>query len=137
MLLILVEGQISVKVGSLGSLRFEHGVYAYVGSAQNGVERRVARHLRRHKHLFWHIDYLLSDERVRILEAFFKSAPREDECKVAGLIGRISEPVDGFGSSDCRCISHLFKVMDYGSLRRLIENLSFIKLDLEKINMSK
>jgi len=136
LLLIYVEEAISINVGSLGNLRFDRGLYAYVGSAQNNVERRVARHLRRHKSLFWHIDYLLSDGHVRVLEVHFKDAPKGDECKIAWFIKGVGEPVDGFGSSDCRCKSHLFKVIDYEGLRGLIKNLGLIKLDLERIKAS-
>lgn len=100
------------------------------------MERRVARHLRRHKSLFWHIDYLLSDEHARVLEVHFKDAPRGDECKIAQLIRGAGEPVYGFGSSDCRCVSHLFKIMDYGGLRSLIKSLGLVKLDLERIKGS-
>ncbi|AIC15166.1 GIY-YIG nuclease family protein [Nitrososphaera viennensis] len=48
------------RTGSLGRLHFEKGVYAYVGSALNGLEPRISRHLsKRKENMHWHIDYLI------------------------------------------------------------------------------
>ena len=58
-LLISIAGRISVSVGALGDKSFQKGLYVYVGSAQNNLEKRVKRHLRKVKRRFWHIDYLL------------------------------------------------------------------------------
>jgi len=55
-LFISVKRDIFVKVGALGKVKFSQGTYAYVGSAQNGIEKRVIRHLRKEKRKFWHID---------------------------------------------------------------------------------
>lgn len=38
------------------------------------------------------------------------------ECSVANTIQKKSEPVKGFGSSDCECKSHLFMVDECGFL---------------------
>lgn len=134
MLVILIEESRIMGVGSLGDLKFESGLYAYVGSAQNNLEKRVARHFRRNKRIFWHIDYLLNDGHAKILEVFFKVAAKIEECKVAEAIGEVNEPIFGFGSSDCRCASHLFKVVDYEGLRSLLTRMGFAKLDLEALS---
>ena len=47
-----------LTVGRLGEFYFPAGHYLYLGSALNGLESRVRRHLRRDKKLHWHIDYL-------------------------------------------------------------------------------
>ena len=73
-LIILVNKNISVNVGALGSVNFERGLYAYVGSAQNNLEKRIERHLRKAKRKFWHIDYLLENSRVKVLKVFCKKA---------------------------------------------------------------
>jgi Uri superfamily endonuclease len=96
------------------------GPYAYVGSAQGGLEKRLQRHFRKSKRKFWHIDYLLDCESVKILAAFHKEARRTEECKVAHKISQTSLPVDGFGSSDCKCTSHLFKLKSYQILEKLM-----------------
>lgn len=107
-LVVRLERCVNLQVGKLGRFMFAAGVYAYVGSAMNGLDARLARHRRREKKLHWHIDYLLRHGTiVNVLE--FESSDRQ-ECQ---LIARVREgwytehPAPGFGSSDCRCTSHL------------------------------
>jgi Uri superfamily endonuclease len=40
-LIISVDENIRVKVRSLSTVNFESGIYAYVGSAQNNLEKRI------------------------------------------------------------------------------------------------
>ena len=112
-LVVSVSKDINVNVGALDSVKFEKGVYAYVGSAQNNLEKRIERHLRKTKQKFWHIDYLLDDANVKVLKVFYENAGKSEECKVANKIGERCVPTKGFGSSDCKCKSHLFKLKDY------------------------
>ena len=112
-LVVSVSTDINVNVGALGSVNLEKGVYAYVGSAQNNLEKRIERHLRKTKQKFWHIDYILDDANVKVLKVFYENAGKSEECKVANKIGERCVPTKGFGSSDCKCKSHLFKLEDY------------------------
>ena len=112
-LVVSVSKDINVNVRALGSVNFEKGLYAYVGSAQNNLEKRIERHLRKTKQKFWHIDYLLDDANVEVLKVFYENAGKSEECKVANKIGERCVPTKGFGSSDCKCKSHLFKLKDY------------------------
>jgi Uri superfamily endonuclease len=112
-LVVSVSKDINVNVGALGSVNFEKDLYAYVGSAQNNLEKRIERHLRKTKQKFWHIDYLLDDANVKVLKVFYENAGKSEECKVANKIGERCVPTKGFGSSDCKCKSHLFKLKDY------------------------
>jgi Uri superfamily endonuclease len=116
-LIISVGKDIKVNVGALGSIFFERGLYAYVGSAQNGLERRVQRHLRKAKKKFWHIDYPLDDDAVRIVKVFYKEAEKSEECRIARKLSEKGVAVKRFGCSDCGCVSHLFRVNDYDFLR--------------------
>jgi Uri superfamily endonuclease len=104
-LLISVSAATRVRVGSLGEFDFAPGLYVYTGSAQRGLESRIARHLSRTKRVRWHIDYLLAAPFVRVLDVRRLAEP---ECKVCHRTGG-SVPVTGFGASDCRagCGSHL------------------------------
>jgi Uri superfamily endonuclease len=43
---------------------------------------------------------------------FYENAGKSEECKVANKIGERCVPTKGFGSSDCKCKSHLFKLKD-------------------------
>ena len=42
------------------SICMEKGLYLYVGSAKKGLEQRLARHMKKRKNRFWHIDYITS-----------------------------------------------------------------------------
>ena len=119
-LVVSVSKDINVNVGALGSVNFEKGLYAYVGSAQINLEKRIERHLRKTKQKFWHIDYLLDNADVDVLKVFHKKAGRLEECKIAKNISEIGVPVKGFGSSDCKCKSHLFKLKGYQFLREFM-----------------
>jgi Uri superfamily endonuclease len=119
-LVILVEEDVRINVGALGGIDFAKGIYAYVGSAQSGLEKRVERHFRKGKRKFWHIDYLLDDDSVKILKVFDKEAVKTEECRAAKKFSQKGFPVDGFGSSDCKCVSHLFKLRSYQILEELM-----------------
>ena len=66
-LIIQVSNDVAVQVGALGKLTFTKGLYAYVGSAQVNLEKRVGRHLGKEKRKFWHIDYLLGNNAAKVL----------------------------------------------------------------------
>jgi Uri superfamily endonuclease len=122
-LVIQVGKDTQVNVGAIGKSTFKKGFYAYVGSAQNSLEKRVERHLRKDKRKFWHVDYLLDDNATKIVEVFHKQADKTKECAIAEVIGERGEPIKGFGSSDCNCTSHLFCIRDYEFLRESMEVL--------------
>ena len=96
------------RVGALGSIRFRPGTYVYVGSAQRNLEKRMQRHLKQDKKLFWHIDYMLSCGDARVEAVFVKQAGKDAECAFAYELDAQSKGVLGFGCSDCTCRSHLF-----------------------------
>jgi len=124
-LIISVNKEIAVGIGALGKVNFEKGLYAYVGSAQKSLEKRLERHLRKGKRKFWHIDYLLGSESVKVVKAFYKEAEKFEECKVAKKLSEKGVPVVNFGCSDCSCVSHLFRFGDYYFLRNLMFDLRF------------
>lgn len=104
---------VTIQVGRLGRFLFPAGRYIYTGSALNGLERRIARHRRRHKRLFWHIDYLL--EYARIQDAVLYPTRERGECALnAHVLARPEARVvvRGFGASDCRCATHLVYLED-------------------------
>ena len=105
LLMSLSEEQI-ITVGSLGSMSFSGGRYAYVGSALGGFESRLSRYLRTSKKPRWHIDYLL--EKAELDAIIIGESPERTECTIALALARHFDPVPGFGASDCHCRSHLF-----------------------------
>ena len=122
-LIISVGKGIRVNVGALGSVFFERGLYAYVGSAQTSLEKRIERHLGKAKKKYWHIDYLLDDDAVRVVKVFCKEAGKSEECKIAGKLSEKGVAVRRFGCSDCGCVSHLFRIDDYGLLRDFMSGM--------------
>lgn len=120
---IFVRENLHLAIGRLGKLYFPRGNYFYVGSAQKGLKWRIARHLRKNKNLFWHIDYLLAKEEVEIKDVHWKEgAKKEKECEVARALCYFCEPVTGFGSSDCRCESHLFLIKEQEAVKGIIKS---------------
>ena len=73
-LIIDISRDIKQGIGKMGELNFKKGLYIYVGSAMNNIEKRVERHIKtskgRNKILFWHIDYLLSNRNVKIRKIY-------------------------------------------------------------------
>jgi Uri superfamily endonuclease len=119
-LIIQLSSDAAVQVGALGKLIFKKGLYAYVGSAQNNLEQRVRRHLTKEKRKFWHIDYLLDNDVAKVTAVFHKEADKTEECTVAKAIGKKGEAAVGFGSSDCNCKSHLYRIEDCGFLQEFM-----------------
>lgn len=126
----------TVAVGSLGTHEFADDRYAYVGSAFGpGGFSRVDRH-RRHlagdaETVHWHVDALTTRP-----DASFHGAVlipgRDVECAVARRLP--AGPVDGLGSSDCRCRSHL-SVTTADAVERAVRTVldtSTVDADAEK-----
>jgi len=84
-------------------------VYAYVGSAlgPGGLRGRLKHHLAAAPRPRWHIDWLRrASEPVAV---WLQASPQRQECAWAALLAERATPVaSGFGSSDCRCRTHLF-----------------------------
>ena len=95
-----------ILVGKLGYIHFPQAFYAYVGSAMNGFEARLPHHLRRKKKPHWHIDYLL--EQAELEEVVLCQVEQRRECLVAQALAKEFSSIPGFGSSDCKCRSHLY-----------------------------
>lgn len=102
-----------IAVGALGLHTFPRGEYIYTGRASRGLNKRIERHLREEKRLRWHIDYLLEQAQIDWIQVYPGKAT--EECSInndtAHALGGIF-PVRGFGSSDCRCASHLMLIPD-------------------------
>lgn len=119
-----------IKIGSLGTLLFDKGFYIYVGSAMNSLEARIARHARKNKKLFWHIDYLLSH--AKIVRIFIKPSNKKQECNIAKIIAKNFSSIPRFGCSDCKCNSHLFfsKTNPSRKIKKMIPGLKTFELVL-------
>jgi Uri superfamily endonuclease len=111
-----------VKIGALGDIKFDKGCYIYVGSAFNSLLPRIIRHLKvsreDHRVIHWHIDYLLKEKEVLIERVYVKVNGQKKECMLAEKALMHGVPIKKFGSSDCKCVSHLFRVDDYKFLEK-------------------
>jgi len=129
-LVIDLKTKTNIKVGKLGMTTLSPGTYLYVGRAKRYLNGRLKRHLRQDKKNFWHIDYLLQHACLKdiwIKPGFF------EECHTAAMIQsacpEASCLVSKFGSSDCRCPSHLFYLAEQTRiLPQLRSNLKFEKV---------
>ena len=126
LLLICLSEPHEIMIGKLGVISFKKGHYVYVGSALSSLEKRIQRHLRDDKKLFWHIDYLLKHGTV--LEVFYKENSVREECHIACLFATTFLPIPGFGCSDCRCSSHLF----FGDISRLQQTIHHLSMKTYK-----
>ena len=125
-LIIKLEKDSSIKVGALGRIKFRKGLYCYVGSALNNLKKRVQRHLRKNKKLYWHIDYFLLNKNTSIKKIFHKQSNKKEECKIAKFVLKNSiGSIAGFGCSDCNCKSHLFVITRYDFLEKKFKQLFF------------
>jgi Uri superfamily endonuclease len=133
-LVLHLERGKEITVGKLGTFTFPAGYYLYVGSAlgPGGLEARLARHRRRDKKLRWHIDYLL--EHAQLVEVWSATSTTKLEClwaQAARKLRGAETPVPGFGSSDCRCPSHLIYLARKPSYDEfeIAQDLGVYKLD--------
>jgi len=116
-LVMALKSEAIIAVGKLGRFKFPAGYYVYFGSARGGLSARVGRHLRSEggkragestKKLHWHIDYLI--QFAEVVEVWYAVGNESWEClwcEVARGMPNAQILIPGFGSSDCRCPSHL------------------------------
>jgi len=126
-LVLSLSRNVVVKIGALGNIRFSKGLYAYVGSAQKNLEKRLMRHLSKVKRNFWHIDYLLEASHARVIAGFATESDKSAECRIARELGKKGLAIEHFGCSDCNCLSHLFKIDEFDFLEELMPSPSFLR----------
>jgi len=110
-LILKANAKFHCQIGKLGTMTGEAGNYIYVGSAfgSGGIAARLKHHLAIAKKPHWHLDYLrphLQPGEVWISVSSERLEHRWAEM-ILDLPGAVI-PLNTFGSSDCRCKSHLF-----------------------------
>jgi Uri superfamily endonuclease len=103
-----VEESKTIEIGALGEIKFDPGVYVYTGSGRNSVEKRIERHFSSDVNSFWHIDYFSAQSKP--IDYFILPDESNYECFMAEKLNKWAEPVEDFGSSDCDCKAHLFRL---------------------------
>ncbi len=128
-LILHLPRQAKIAVGSLGEISFPPGYYLYAGSAKKALRARMARHLRKKKTLFWHIDYLADRCETALCIPVRTGADLEHE--MAASLQQMAEwSIPGFGASDCPCKTHLFGMKsDPLQHEEFINNLKYFRID--------
>jgi Uri superfamily endonuclease len=121
LLLLQLDESQQISVGRLRVQYFSKGFYVYVGSAFNGIESRVNRHLSNDKKHFWHIDYLL--DKASVFEAVLIPTEEKLECTLAMALREKLLGISRFGSSDCDCPGHLFFTLKKYELEIQVEKV--------------
>jgi Uri superfamily endonuclease len=122
LLLIQLKKDTRIRIGKLGVISFKEGYYLYVGSALNGLDQRIRRHIRKQKKNYWHIDYFLDSS--QIISVYYKESVQREECSIAHTFETTLYPISGFGCSDCNCRSHLF----FGSYEEIMEVVDILHM---------
>lgn len=125
-----------IQIGRLGAFSFRRGWYFYAGSAfgPGGLQARLGHHLKPLQRFHWHIDYLRSVAELRSL--CYQTGVNNEHLWSSALMTILPEakfPVAGFGSSDCRCASHLVylpKGLGQRKLRSLLGGSSVKSISL-------
>jgi Uri superfamily endonuclease len=131
-LIIKMEEEKNINIGKIGQFIFEPAYYAYVGSAMTGIHR-LNRHLRNLKgrdviNKHWHIDFIIPY--CKPVGWFFAecSNPNKEE-NLATFLSKKLDYVKGFGASDSRAPSHLFKCSILGELRsKIVRGLKTLEI---------
>lgn len=122
-LCIKIKEEKIIRIGALGEIEFPRGKYIYVGSALNSLYPRLERHLKQsrgeHDVTHWHIDYLLKEPETTIEHIFLYDNGEKQECNIASKVAEHGEPIRRFGCSDCKCISHLYKVHSFDFVEKM------------------
>jgi Uri superfamily endonuclease len=141
-LLLFLSEEVKVSIGKFGKYLFPLGYYTYTGSALGKgyacLKNRLARHRRKEKQNFWHIDYLLANEKLSIESIIIAQTKEKMECNlnsyIRGIKGAVV-PVNGFGASDCRrdCGTHLLRFPDIKESDLLIQKITNYLKSLENV----
>ncbi|MCB2146901.1 MAG: GIY-YIG nuclease family protein [Deltaproteobacteria bacterium] len=129
--------------GRLGPISLTTGYWVYVGSAfgPGGLHSRLAHHLKPSTRPHWHLDYI--KHALHPIEIWVTADEVKREHDWAGKISTLkgaTRPIEGFGASDCQCLSHLIHLPrrpDYSQFLKQTEKIkpadsAFFRLVLDK-----
>ncbi|RLG85548.1 MAG: GIY-YIG nuclease family protein [Thermoprotei archaeon] len=131
-LLVKLNRDFTDKIGSLGLVKLNRGLYLYIGSAKRGLLSRLKRYcLRDIKNIHWHIDYLVKYGEV--LGAYIILGKDITESYIANIFSKILKPaINRFGATDTKDITHLFNYHEE-KLKYLMDKLGFTYINCDEI----
>jgi Uri superfamily endonuclease len=112
MLILRVSEPAQLDVGRMAHVSLSAGRYGYIGSAlgAGGLGGRLQRHLGTIAKPHWHIDYLRAVAQWEQVWVCAQAQGREHAwAKLLVQWPDVSVAVPAFGTSDCRCATHLFR----------------------------
>ncbi len=109
LLLMNLSKDRKIKIGKRREELFKKGIYLYVGRSMRDVEKRIERHFKKRKKKHWHIDYFVEYGEIKKV-IILPSENKKLECQIAEFLENLFIPIKNFGCSDCKCVSHLFKI---------------------------
>jgi Uri superfamily endonuclease len=111
----------TARIGRLGHLGLQPGIYVYIGSAlgPGGLSARIKHHRRISDRPHWHIDHLRAVCDLAEIWTTTSAGCREHSwAKALARLPGATVPMLGFGSSDCACQTHLFWFKHRPSIQR-------------------
>lgn len=121
-LILKLKRNLSIEVGRLGFINFKRGFYIYIGSAKRNINSRIERHLNKEKKLHWHIDYLTKNKNFEIKLIYL--IENYEECQISKIFNQNNFLfIKNFGSSDCKCESHLFYSKNLKEIKTLLKSV--------------
>ena len=135
-LILLTAADQVIEIGKLGRFAVPPGFYVYAGSAcgPGGLKARIAHHERISQRPHWHMDYLRPA--LHLKEVWYTYEAKRFEHHWADALGCLegaTQPIVGFGSSDCSCKSHLFSFTAKPSVRQFRDKLRYRLNDHQRI----
>ncbi|HUV53531.1 MAG TPA: GIY-YIG nuclease family protein [Dehalococcoidia bacterium] len=137
-LLLELNREATITVGRLATFPFPAGYYLYIGSALGGLFPRIERHICGGNKLRWHIDYLRRE--ARVIEVWYLVSGERLECDwylAATDMPDAEVLVEGFGSSGCKCRSHLVYFKSMPSLADFRRKLGKGGADLKRVHLKR
>jgi len=140
-IILTLKKYLEIGIGKLGIINFKAGFYAYVGSAfgRGGLKSRLKHHLKIAQKPHWHIDYFR--KYAKIEKIWFTNSQHRLEhewAETLSLMPGVTDQINGFGSSDCSCISHFFyfkkipSILIFKRTAQRNKNYDTFEIDLSK-----
>ncbi len=128
-LILALQAPAELQIGCLGRIQFDSPFYLYFGSAfgPGGLEARIRHHLQPARRAHWHIDYLRQEADVLGVWYSYDRARLECIWANAALVQRGVSLIPRFGSSDCRCQSHLLAANRLPTLRTFRRRINDVR----------
>lgn len=114
--LLIIELDREITIENRWNLKA--GLYVYVGSAMSGLIQRISRHMKKDKREHWHIDHLLRHGKI-LSVIMFPSEKRLEE-EISRYLSRVLDGPRGFGSSDLKVRTNLYKIEKLGEFFELL-----------------